>query len=152
MEKGESIKKYIDRFWDLHLKACVFEYIGFGATKSQYCAGLPEDMQTYINAQKPKMIFAVIHHSMLAYKIFTTKEEKKSVEKVAKALEKPSNGKKVADPKKKDKGPYKGPNKLSVEQLESYCKAISVSDAVKWGTPTISVQPRRIRRVLKHPQ
>ena len=24
MEKGESIKKYIDRFWDLHLKACVF--------------------------------------------------------------------------------------------------------------------------------
>ena len=24
MEKGESIKKYIDHFWDLYLKACVF--------------------------------------------------------------------------------------------------------------------------------
>ena len=64
----------------------------------------------------------MIHHSTLAYKIFTTKEEKKSAEKVAKAPEKPANGKKVADPKKKDKGPYKGPNKLSAEQLKSYRK------------------------------
>ena len=44
LKKGESIKKYIDRFWDLHLKACVFEEISFQAQKHQYCAGLPEDM------------------------------------------------------------------------------------------------------------
>ena len=128
MEKGESIKKYIDRFWDLHLKACVFEDIGFSATKSQYCAGLPEDMRAYINAQNPKTISAVIHHSMLAHKIFTTKEEKKAVDKNSKALEKNEkgeknqSGKKVGDPKRKEKGPYKGPNKLTPKQLESYCK------------------------------
>ena len=29
LKKGKSIKKYIDHFWDLHLKACVFEEIGF---------------------------------------------------------------------------------------------------------------------------
>ena len=29
LEKGKSIKNYIDRFWDLHLKAYIFEDIGF---------------------------------------------------------------------------------------------------------------------------
>ena len=33
LEKGESINKYIDRFWDLYLKACVFEEMGFPAQK-----------------------------------------------------------------------------------------------------------------------
>lgn len=59
----------------------------------------------------------------VAHKIFTTKEEKKAIEKSRKTLEKASNGsKKVGDSKKKDKGTYKGPNGLSAEQLESYHK------------------------------
>ena len=29
LEKGEPMKKYIDKFWDLHLKAFVFEDVGF---------------------------------------------------------------------------------------------------------------------------
>ena len=66
-------------------------------------------MRAYINAQNPKTISAVIHHSMLAHKIFTTKEEKKTVDKNSKAPEKNEkgkknqSGKKVGDPKKKEK-------------------------------------------------
>ena len=33
--------------------------------------GLNEDMKTYINAQKPKTISEVIHHSLVIAKIFT---------------------------------------------------------------------------------
>ena len=51
LDKGESIEKYIDQSWDLHLKACVFKEIGFQAQKHQYCAGLPEDMRAYVNAK-----------------------------------------------------------------------------------------------------
>ena len=76
LEKGEPMKKYIDKFWDLHLKACVFEDVGFQEQKQHYCAGLPEDMRTYINAQKPKTIAAVIHHSLLAAKIFASSSTK----------------------------------------------------------------------------
>lgn len=71
LDKAKPIKIYIDRFWDLHLKPCVFEEIGFHAQKQQYFAGFPEDMRSYINAQKPKTISIVIHLSMLACKSFT---------------------------------------------------------------------------------
>lgn len=138
LKKGEPMKKYIDKFWDLHLKACVFEDVGFQEQKQQYCVGLPEDMRTYINAQKPKTIAAVIHHSFLvAAKIFassSTKVVAKPSEREEKQNERqgdrPSNGKKIANEKKvsdankgKEKGQYKGNNKLSPEELEQYRKA-----------------------------
>ena len=130
LDKGEPIKKYIDKFWDLHLKACVFEDIGFHAQKQQYCAGLPEDMRAYINAQKPKTISAVIHHSMLAAKIFASSNKvvAKPIEKSEKPAERPPNGKKFNndkkfnDAKKKDKGQYKGSNRLTPEELEKHRK------------------------------
>ena len=65
MEKGETIQKYVDKFWDLHLKASVFEDIEFPEQRQQYCAGLPEDVRSYIMDQKPKFISEVIHHSMV---------------------------------------------------------------------------------------
>ena len=71
-EKGESIQKYVDKFWDLHLKATVFKRIDFSEQKQQYCAGLSEDMRAYVNAQKPTTISEVIHHSMVATKIFSS--------------------------------------------------------------------------------
>ncbi|MCO5580023.1 hypothetical protein L7F22_033889 [Adiantum nelumboides] len=40
----ESIHKYVDKFWDLHLKATVYKKIDFEEQKQQFCAGLPEDM------------------------------------------------------------------------------------------------------------
>ena len=101
----------------LHLKACVFEEIGFQAQKHQYCAGLLEDMKASVNAQKPTTILGVIYHSMLAYKIFYTspKAVAKSSEKQEKIMEKGPNGKKTNNAKKKDKGKgtYKGFNKIS---------------------------------------
>ena len=138
LEKGESIKKYIDKFWDLHLKACVFEDINFQSQKQQYCAGLPEDMRAYIYAQKPKTISAVIHHSMLAVKIFSPspkvvakpseKEDKQHNQ--ATNTNRPSTGKKIINDHKsndankgKNKGQYRGSNKLSPEELDQYRKA-----------------------------
>ena len=118
LDKGEPIKKYINRFWDLHFKACVFEEIGFQAQKHQYVADLLEDMHAYINAQNPRIILVVIHHSMLAYKIFYSSHKvvAKPNEKCEKISEKPFNGKKNQDAKKKEKGVYKGTNKLSLEE------------------------------------
>ncbi|MCO5574214.1 hypothetical protein L7F22_027996 [Adiantum nelumboides] len=40
----ESIHKYVDKFWDLHLKDTVYKKIEFEEQKQQFCAGLPEDM------------------------------------------------------------------------------------------------------------
>ncbi|MCO5567057.1 hypothetical protein L7F22_020742 [Adiantum nelumboides] len=40
----ESIHKYVDKFWDLHLKATVYKKIDFEEQKQQFCAGLPENM------------------------------------------------------------------------------------------------------------
>ena len=57
---------------------------------------------------------------MLTYKIFYSfaKVVAKPSEKNEKIIVKPSNGKKTNDAKKKDKGQFKGVNKLSPEELE----------------------------------
>ncbi|MCO5586402.1 hypothetical protein L7F22_040342 [Adiantum nelumboides] len=60
----ESIHKYVDKFWDLNLKATVYKKIDFEEQKQQFCAGLPEDMNEYVNSQRPRSISAVIHHTM----------------------------------------------------------------------------------------
>ncbi|MCO5580450.1 hypothetical protein L7F22_034318 [Adiantum nelumboides] len=52
----ESIHKYIDKFWGLHLKATVYKKIDFEEQKQQFCAGLPKDMNEYVNSQRPKSI------------------------------------------------------------------------------------------------
>ena len=70
LKKGETMQRYTNKFWELHHKATVYEKIHFSEQKQQYCAGLNEDMKTYINAQKPKTILEVIHHSLVAAKIF----------------------------------------------------------------------------------
>ena len=74
LEKGKSMQKYTDKFWDFHLKEIVYKKIDFSKQKQQYCAHLNEDMKTYINAQKPKNISEFIHHVMVATKIFTPKK------------------------------------------------------------------------------
>ena len=72
LDKGETIQKYTYKFWDLHLKATVFKKIDLSEQKQQFCAGLNEDMKTYVNAQKPKTILEVIHHAIVASKIFAS--------------------------------------------------------------------------------
>ena len=65
----ESINKYIDKFWDLHLKVTVFRKIDFTEKKQQFLGGLPEEMNKYINFQRPRTMAEVIHHSIVASKI-----------------------------------------------------------------------------------
>ena len=54
LKRGESIQQYINKFWDLHLKAIVFKKIDFAEQRQQYCAGLTEDIRSYVNDQKPR--------------------------------------------------------------------------------------------------
>ncbi|MCO5573344.1 hypothetical protein L7F22_027113 [Adiantum nelumboides] len=65
----ESIHKYVDKFGDLHLKATIYKKIDFEEKKQQFCAGLPEDMNMYVNSQRPRPISVVIHHTMVATRI-----------------------------------------------------------------------------------
>lgn len=48
--QGENIQRYVDKFWDLHLKAIIFKRIDFSNQKHQFCARLPNDMKAYVNA------------------------------------------------------------------------------------------------------
>ncbi|RYA46877.1 reverse transcriptase domain-containing protein [Enterobacter cloacae complex sp. GF14B] len=125
----ESIHKYVDKFWDLQLKATVFKKLDFGEQKQQFCAGLTEEMAEYVNSQRPRTISAVIHHTMVASRI--------NFQTGAKRNNKPTENKGSNEPKGKDnvqkspkgnsnkakeKGVYKGKNKLSPEELERYRK------------------------------
>ncbi|MCO5582795.1 hypothetical protein L7F22_036694 [Adiantum nelumboides] len=65
----ESTHKYVDKFWDLHLKSTVYKKIDFEEQKEQFCVGLPKDMNEYVNSQRPTTISTVIHHTMVAARI-----------------------------------------------------------------------------------
>ncbi|MCO5553675.1 hypothetical protein L7F22_007201 [Adiantum nelumboides] len=72
----ESIHKYVDKFWDLHLKATVYKKIDFEEQKQQFCAGLPEDMNEYVNSQRPRSISAVIQRLKNAFSLGTLLSKK----------------------------------------------------------------------------
>jgi len=136
MSPQESTQKYVDRFWDLHLKPTVFTRIDFEEQKQQFCAGLSEEMSEYVNSQRPKTISAVIHHTMVAarihfqqgggkktYKPYESKEQgepkgKNSTNQNSSKAQGNNNNNKS---KVKEKG-YKGKSKLSPEELENYRK------------------------------
>ncbi|MCO5594398.1 hypothetical protein L7F22_048428 [Adiantum nelumboides] len=126
LEKGESIQQYINKFWDLHLKAIVFKKIDFAEQRQQYCAGLTEDIRPYVNDQKPRTIVEVIHRSKVVMKIFPiSKGAPKPFERNEKVhgreqVSKDSKGN--GSKGKKDKVPYKGPGKLSPEEMERHKK------------------------------
>ena len=133
LKKGESMQRYTNNFWDLHFKAIVYKKIDFSKQKKQCCAGLNEDMKTHINTQKPKTISEVIHHSLVAAKIFAPNKSfvksqdnaennfnKDRANKDAKAS---GNKDHCANGSKKKEGKeYKGQNKISPVELEKYCK------------------------------
>ena len=126
LEKGESMQQYINKFWDLYLKAIVFKKIDFAEKCQQYCAGLTEDIRAYVNDQKPRTIAEVIHRSKVAMKIFPIpKGAPKPFERNEKVhgreqVSKDSKGN--GSKGKKDKVPYKGPGKLSPEEMDRYKK------------------------------
>ena len=89
-------------------------------------------MKTYINAQKPKTISEVIHHSLVVAKIFAPnkgfvkpqdngdKNSKDCANKDAKAIG--NKDQRATNGKKKEAKAYKGQNKLSPVELEKYHK------------------------------
>ena len=85
-------------------------------------------MQAYVNSQSPKTISAMIHHSIMAAKIFlpvTTKTVVRASEKKEippQGERPPTNANQVKNDKKKDKGLFKGKNCLSPEEMEPYSK------------------------------
>ena len=136
LDKGETMQRYVDKFWDHHLKAVIFKSIDFAEQKQQYCIGLPKDMKTYVNAQKPTTISEVIHHSLVAAKILpSNKVDSKLMEKGKKGS---SNDRLFKDQKsnnnkKKDKGEYRGLKPVifgSYSSLFSCCKMTFPSSKV----------------------
>ncbi|MCO5569220.1 hypothetical protein L7F22_022931 [Adiantum nelumboides] len=127
----ESIHKYVDKFWDLHLKATVYKKIDFEEQKQQFCAGLPEDMNEYVNSQRPRSISAVIHHTMVAARInfqqgakrnLKPMEAKEKHEYKGKHFSQNSSKGNSNNSKAKEKGVFKGKNRLTPEELECYRK------------------------------
>ncbi|MCO5605011.1 hypothetical protein L7F22_067623 [Adiantum nelumboides] len=125
----ESIHKYVDKFWDLHLKAIVYKNIDFEEQKQQFCAGLPEDMNEYVNSQRPKSISVVIHHTMVAARINFQQGAKRNLKPMEtkenhahKGKNQPQNSSKgiSSNNKANEKGVYKGKNRLTPEELERY--------------------------------
>ena len=118
LEKGETIKMYVDKFWDLSLKAAVFQEIGFSEQRQQYCAGLPEDVCSYINERTPRSISEVIHRSMVGMKIFSTgKTSFLRSDKAKKILPKESFQRPTSGNWKKKKKQFNNTNRKSAEEL-----------------------------------
>ncbi|MCO5568294.1 hypothetical protein L7F22_021993 [Adiantum nelumboides] len=127
----ESIHKYVDKFWDLHLKATVYKKIDFEEQKQQFCAGLPEDMNEYVNSQRPRSISAVIHHTMVAARINFQQGAKRNLKPMEVKEKQEYKGKNFSqnsskgnsnNNKAKEKGVFKGKNRLTPEELERYRK------------------------------
>ncbi|MCO5547066.1 hypothetical protein L7F22_000507 [Adiantum nelumboides] len=129
---SESIHKYVDKFWDLHLKAIVYKKIYFEEQKQQLCAGLPKDMKNeYVNSQRPKTISTVIHHTMVAARINFQQGAKRNLKPMEmkekhepKGKNHPQNSSKGNSSinKAEEKGVYKGKNRLTPKELERYHK------------------------------
>ncbi|MCO5558397.1 hypothetical protein L7F22_011978 [Adiantum nelumboides] len=120
-KEGESLQNYIEKFWDTCLKATVYRNINFSEKRQQFCAGLPEDMRTYVQALRPKTIAAVIHYTRVAYKIFKPKNPPNKGDK-GKDKENGSSNVKSNNKKQASKRPYQGTNRLSPEEMERYRK------------------------------
>ncbi|MCO5550002.1 hypothetical protein L7F22_003479 [Adiantum nelumboides] len=125
----ESIHKYADMFWDLHLKATIYKKIDFEEQKQQFCAGLPEDMNEYVNSQRPKSISAVIHHTMVAARINCQQGAKRNLKPMEAKDKQEYKGKNLSQSsskgnsnnnKAKEKRVFKGKNKLTPKELECY--------------------------------
>ncbi|MCO5588013.1 hypothetical protein L7F22_041967 [Adiantum nelumboides] len=127
----ESIHKYVNKFWDLHLKATVYKKIDFEEQKQQFCAGLPEDMNEYVNSQRPRSISVVIHHTMVAARINFQQGAKRNLKPMEAKEKQEYKGKNFSqnsskgnsnNNKAKVKGVFKGKNRLTPEELERYRK------------------------------
>lgn len=139
-------------FCSLHVKATVFIRIGFVEQKQQFCARLPYDMKSYVNTQQTKTILEVIHHSIVASKIFLAS---KSINKAFVKGEKPHQGEKSSfktnnEPKggdkEREKGVYKAKKHLSPKEMEHYRKANRCYKCGEQGHPYRACSMRNTKK------
>ena len=120
---NETIQKYVDKFWNLHLKATVFQKVELSEQKQQFCAVLHEEMAEYVNSQRPQSITEVIHHTMVTSRIsfqqgakrnFKPMEAKERNDSKGKnnTTQSSSKGNQDNNKKTKEKGAFKGKNRL----------------------------------------
>ena len=62
----ESIHRYIEKSWELHLQASIYKRIDFEEQKQYFYISIIKEAIEYVNSQRPKTIFAIIHHSTAA--------------------------------------------------------------------------------------
>ncbi|MCO5571377.1 hypothetical protein L7F22_025117 [Adiantum nelumboides] len=127
----ESIHKYVDKFWDVNLKSTIYKKIDFEEQKQQFCAGLPEDINEYVNSQRPRSILAVIHHTIVAARINFQQGAKRNLKPMEAKEKQEYKGKNFSqnsskgnsnNNKAKEKGDFKGKNKITPKELERYRK------------------------------
>ncbi|MCO5587522.1 hypothetical protein L7F22_041472 [Adiantum nelumboides] len=147
-KEGESLQNYIEKFWDTCLKATVYRNINFSKKRQQFCARLPEDMRTYVQALRPKTIAAVIHYTRVAYKIFKPKNPPNKGDK-GKDKENGSSNVKSNNKKQASKRPYQGTNRLSPEEMERYRKE---NRCFQCGTTGKSSSTSSMSREQQHQQ
>ncbi|MCO5596009.1 hypothetical protein L7F22_050062 [Adiantum nelumboides] len=130
----KSIHKYVDKFLDLHLKATAYKNINFEEQKKQFCVGLPEDMNEYVNSQRPKSISVVIHHTMVAARVnfqqgakrnFKPMEAKDKQEYKGKNPSQNSSKGNSNNNKAKEKGVFKGKNNSLPKSYNAIAKRIN---------------------------
>ena len=78
MAPHECTQKYVDMFWELHLKATIYKQKYFSEQKQQFCAGLPKEISENVNSQRPKTTSMVIHHMMVTARINFQQGSKKN--------------------------------------------------------------------------
>ena len=136
MQPQGTMQRYIDKFWELHLKATVYKKIDFAKQKQQFCVDLSEEVSEYVNSQRPKTILAVIHHTIVASKLHFQggkkinqptegkhQGENKGKPHSTSNATKASNNNANANNKGKGKDKvYKGKSRLSPEEVERYRK------------------------------
>lgn len=102
----------------------MFAEITFQEQRQQYCAGLPDDVRSYINERETTSISEVIHRLMVGIKIFNDgKSRFTRADKGEKVPSKePSQKTFTKDKKKKKKRPYNKSNRKTAEKLNQLCK------------------------------
>ena len=91
---------------------------------NSFATGLPKDLKAYVNAKKPRTISNFIHHTLVATKIFPNAlNATKSVNRTPQGDKSHQGNKqnsyhKPQGDKKKDKGFYKGSNRLTPKEME----------------------------------
>ncbi|MCO5584321.1 hypothetical protein L7F22_038245 [Adiantum nelumboides] len=149
----DSIHKYVDKFWDLNLKDTVYKKIDFEEQKQQFCAGLPEVMNEYVNSQRPKSISAIIHRTMVAVRINFQQGANKNLKPMEAKDKQEYKGKNSYQyfSKAKEKGVFKGKNKLTLKELEHFCKENKCFKCGEQGHSYCSCAQRNTRNEQPRP-